>query len=430
LKGIGIEKGVIQYGCILLVATLWQLFPGEGILPHMGEVIAHFRRKRGYDTQLKFAIAADVTLRTVQEWETSIMVHDHNRRIFLAKLLRIPPALLGLDWRLVVYQDNTGEHTKPSEQLTELVEEDAYYHYEDTLIMAWEWFYSGRLLEIADRFERRLRKLENIVQYVPEQDKEAWKWLLCQYLNLFTQIIQHREMRKESKRQALRVNAGALKLANDIEDRELLALLLHARASIHDEQRHPVQAKVAALAALKHVNNVRTPLSGNMYLLASGILAPYAAHDLKLEQEIRAWQDKALNMVYKKSKIEPDNSFLKLNLAGVHHERARLFLQLHQFHPHRGFLADARNEIKLAWQAFTPDIAEWGMYFHLTEAQIFQAEKDLEGSAKKGIVALQVAKDMRSRKREAQIQSLYYDLMKIDASNPYIHHLGAELGIF
>ena len=35
-----------------------------------------------------------------------MMTNDQERRIFLAKLLKIPPALLGLDWRLVYYQDN------------------------------------------------------------------------------------------------------------------------------------------------------------------------------------------------------------------------------------------------------------------------------------------------------------------------------------
>jgi hypothetical protein len=88
----------------------------RAFMPHhikpTGEVIAYYRRKRKYDTQVKFAIAAGVTLRTVQEWEVSIMIHDHNRRIFLGKMLRILPALLGLDWRLVSYEDNTGEHMK------------------------------------------------------------------------------------------------------------------------------------------------------------------------------------------------------------------------------------------------------------------------------------------------------------------------------
>ncbi len=66
--------------------------PGLHNLPHMGEVIAHYRKKR-YRTQESFAIAAGVIVRTVQEWETNIMTADMGRRIFLAKMLKIPPCL-------------------------------------------------------------------------------------------------------------------------------------------------------------------------------------------------------------------------------------------------------------------------------------------------------------------------------------------------
>ena len=42
--------------------------PGNGILPHMGEVISHYRKLR-YPTQVEFAAASGYNLRTVQEWE-------------------------------------------------------------------------------------------------------------------------------------------------------------------------------------------------------------------------------------------------------------------------------------------------------------------------------------------------------------------------
>lgn len=404
--------------------------PGEGILPHMGEVISHYRKKR-YRTQAEFAIASGFTVRAVQEWETALVTRDLQRRIFLARMLRIPPALLGLDWRLVAFDTNKGEYQDPLNHFVEIVEEDTYYHYEDTLIMTWGWFYNGRLLDIADRFERRLRKLESKVQYIPEHDKEAWKELLCHYRLLATQIARHRGMDYAHKQQALRLSASALQLVQDIDDNELLALMLDNRADVQFEQEHYSQAKAMSHAALEKAKqlNIQTPLYGTVHLLAANIFAPHTANDDKLATEIRGWLDKTLNIVYSKN-IEPDRSFLKLNLAAVHHERAKAFLQFHQLHPGRGYLKDASNEIKLAWQAFTPDIAEWAVFFHLTEARILEIRKDLEESAKLGLDALKAARNMRSRKREPQIQALYYDLMKIDANNPYVHNLGVELGIF
>ncbi|MGH2479291.1 MAG: helix-turn-helix transcriptional regulator, partial [Ktedonobacteraceae bacterium] len=72
--------------------------------------MADYRKRRGYKTQADFAIVADVQPRTIVDWETSVMIPDFGRRVLLAKLLKIPPALLGLDWRLVVFDENTGEH--------------------------------------------------------------------------------------------------------------------------------------------------------------------------------------------------------------------------------------------------------------------------------------------------------------------------------
>src|SRR2546421_10645709 len=116
--------------------------PGEGILPHMGEVIAYYRKKR-YKTQADFAIATGVILRTVQEWETVIMTHNQERRIFLAKMLKIPPALLGLDWRLVIFENNKGTYKDPLSRVVVLIEEDAYYAYEDILVMGHEYIHNG-----------------------------------------------------------------------------------------------------------------------------------------------------------------------------------------------------------------------------------------------------------------------------------------------
>lgn len=236
-------------------------------------------------------------------------------------------------------------------------------------------------------------------------------------------------MDREHKQQALRMNTGALQLAIDIDDIELIALLLSNRADIQFEQEHYTQAKAMTRSALEHAERTRTPLNGTIHLMAAMVFAPYTANDATLAKEVRGWLDKILTMVAR-GNVEPDKTFLKLNRAAVHHERAKAFLQFHQFHPHFGYLKDAENEMKLAWQTFTPDLTEWKVFFHLTEARIFEAKRELQGSAEVGLSALNVAKNMHSKKREPQIQALYYDLLNIDPRNPHVHNLGAELGIF
>jgi hypothetical protein len=41
--------------------------PGIGIYPHMGQVIAHYRVKRGFRTQQELAIALEYSKRTIEE---------------------------------------------------------------------------------------------------------------------------------------------------------------------------------------------------------------------------------------------------------------------------------------------------------------------------------------------------------------------------
>jgi transcriptional regulator with XRE-family HTH domain len=260
--------------------------PGIGILPHMGQVIAHYRKQR-YRTQLDFAKAAGVILRTVQEWETAIMTNDQERRIFLAKLLKIPPALLGLDWRLVYYQDNTGTHEAPSEQWIHLLEKDTFYHYEDLLIAAWDMLYSGRLLPLAARLERRLTKLVKIVKEAPAQDKEAWLWMLAQFYLVATTIAQYRGKDEQHQQQAMSATVSALQIAQEIDDAELIGSCLYRLTNLHSRQESDDLAKQTIQGALNYAEGVGTPLRGSLYLRETEVLTPFAAADETLAKHIR-----------------------------------------------------------------------------------------------------------------------------------------------
>jgi transcriptional regulator with XRE-family HTH domain len=425
-------EGVKQRKVLYNMSTLywWSRFgdfsPGEGVLPHMGEVISHYRRKRGYRTQADFAIAAGVALRTIQEWETSMMMtHDHERRILLAKMLRIPPALLGLDWRLIFYEDNTGKYTDPSEHLAEIVGEDSYYHYEDTLIMGWECLHKGGLPHAGDRFQRRLRKLNTLVKNAPVWEREAWLTLLCQYYQLSSAMNEH-SMKKINLTDDI---TTALQIATELDDKELIAACHVHLAHIYLGQQQHQLAEANAQVAMGYLDQLQAPSKGNAYLISATIHAQFSASDGTEEKLVRQWQDKALNLVYK-GKLEDDRTFLMLNMAGVHHERAKTLLQFYQFHPNKQTLKDAHNEMNIAWKSLSPDLVEWNMYFHVTEARLYAAERDLEGSAQSGSAALKTARMLQSKKGEKQIRALYKDLNQIDEINPYVRNLGLELGIY
>jgi len=398
--------------------------PGERILPHMGEVIAEYRKRRGYETQKAFAIAAGVSLRTVQEWETMIMTHYHERRRFLAKMLQIPPALLGLDWRLIVFENNKGEHNDPISNMVERIEEDAYYAYEDILVMGHEYIHNGGPLAIAYRVGRRLRKLVEITKNARATDEEAWKSLLCRYYQLSTRIQQQCLMDDyvASKHAAL-----AIELAIDLQDVELMASAFVNSACTNTQQGKLDEARKDIAAALAYVDRVRNgPLKGNIYLESVNINVPFALNDSTLQSQCREWQNKAANLLYKGT-LEPDESFFRFNLSAVHHEKAKALLYWQKTSDDR---RAARSKLTTALETLTPDLTVWKAYYYTTEARLNLADHDLEGSAQAGKETLKIARAMHSKMEEENVKGLYYELNKHAPSNPYVTNLGVELGIF
>jgi hypothetical protein len=359
-----------------------------------------------------------------------MMTNDQERRIFLAKLLKIPPALLGLDWRLVYYHDNTGTHEVPPEQWVHLLEEDTFYHYEDLLIAAWDMLYSGRLFAIATRFERRLTKLMRIAKEAPAQDKEAWLWMLGQYYYIAGITAGYGGKDEQHQRRAVSATTSALQIAQEIDDAELMGLCLYRLTDLHLTQESDDLARQTIQGALNYAERVGTPLRGSLYLREAEVSTRFAATDETLAKQIRHSQDRVVTLLYK-GKLEQERSFLKLNLAGAHHERAKTLIQFHAFHPDsKHLLRDARHEMQMAWDALTPESAEWRIYFFLTEARLYQAERDVEASVKLALDALQAAREVQSKRQEDQVRSVYHELMQMDKLNPLVHNLGVQLGIF
>jgi hypothetical protein len=190
-------------------------------------------------------------------------------------------------------------------------------------------------------------------------------------------------------------------------------------------------AKQDIQAALDRIKQLGTPLKINVYLFSANAHAKFTGNDTTLENDVKRWLDTALNIVSLKGKAEEDGSFLRTNLAAVHHEKAKTFLQFYTLHPKNPqFLKDARRDLNMAWSALTSDFAEWQMYFSLTESRLFLAEEDIEGSARMAIQAVKQSRFIRSMQGEGQARNLYFQLKNRDKTNPYIDNLGVELGIF
>jgi DNA-binding XRE family transcriptional regulator len=415
--------------------------PGEYGLPHMGEVFADHRKRKGH-SQETFAIICGVDKQTVVYWENQKYLADMKRRIFLCKVLSIPPAFVGLTWRSLINVDQgvTSQYIDDSEHMTELLKEHAYGLYEDILTLAHNG--PNRYSPNATyRFYKHQQELEGLIKQTPEIEKESWIDLLCRYYQHATFVALHHK--KDD--QALFYINQALDMASslEIEDVELIGTALYRRARVHLTHGDYDLAKQDSLAALEKAEHARGPLKGNAYLLAAETSALFASGEEKIRKQCRKWQEQAANLLYQ-GKVQEDETFLWFDLYAVHHERAKTLARFSLFHssddelvellknPHvkaNEYLKDAQNALETA-RAHMASRDTGRMDYSITQAKVHLIGKEFEESARETKAALQMAHVAHSQKGIKQIRKIYSMLNKLAPQNPYVLNLGVELGVY
>ncbi len=420
--------------------------PGLYGLPHMGDVFADHRVKAGWTSQESFAIVSGVDKQTVAYWENQRYLADMDRRIFLCKLLKISPGLLGLTWRSLLSDDQVPQHINDSEFMSELLGANSFGLYEDilTFVNTNPQRYSR---EAAYRFYKHQQELERIVDTTSVLEKDSWQELLGRYYQHAMFVAQHHAQDDLALSYADKALDVALSLTP--EDAELIGSSHYKRARIYLIQNKMDLAKEEIQAALNKVEHVRSPLKGSTYLLAAEINALDAPQDGKLRTQCRQWQDGAANLLYKK-KDESDGTFIVFNLYAVHHEKAKMLTRFSLFHTTddelieslkntyiradatllkdaRSALTAARKHLEAINCTCTPDTT-LAMDCTLTEARLLLTGKEFEESAKVAKIALSVARAAHSTKGVNEAGKIHTVLSKLAPKNPYVCNLGVELG--
>jgi hypothetical protein len=400
--------------------------PGAWGLPHMGDVIKDYSFKRGFYSQDALADATGYTKRTIDYWENTMYLAEMERRIFLAKLLRIPPALLGLTVYSVMDDTYAIEnYTDSLKRMTELAEEDSYYAYEDILVLGWECLRKGSIPQVAERVNRRLQKLQEIVQTCPVEEREAWLVLLCQYYRLSSAFSRH-----TLPSEGVQSISTAISLAEELDDVELIATSYQHRAHRYVSLNQIKDAKHDIDVALTYANRVRPPLKGNIYLRAIEINS-YLGGSTAIREENKRLHGLAANLAYDLKETNTyDRTFQVLNTSSVHHERAKTFIKLYEFDPKAQHLKDAENELNLVRKSFSPELVEWQLFFALTEGRLRIAQGEITESAIVGKEALKTARLLASQSGIADVTTLYLDLEKYHPNNLEVINLGVQLGRF
>lgn len=402
--------------------------PGIGVYPHMGQVIAHYRVKRGFRRQEDLATALGCSKRVIEELEGAASVKGPDsleRRQVLARLLRIPPALIALDWRFLM------EHDKPynDEELAGKLraEDDAFTPYRNILLMARGYLYNGGPGYIADIVDDSLERIAPIAESMPEFEKEPWLEMLCRYYQLSSSFA----LRHLDKEKALYYARKAIEIAGRLENLSLLAASHYRCVRVHldlrkyagnekEKQERLINAKAEVQECLKYIEDVGPTLRGNTYLIAAEVYA-LGSQDEMTKKKCYEWQRKAETLVYRNDDRE-DDTFLRLNATALHHEKAKTRILF-------GDYTEAHNEIIAARKTLNADLLTWHANLDITEARLYYAQGDIEASASMALEAYKVARVVQSPKDIEEIKRLWYDLYARDNANSLICNLGLTLGL-
>ena len=413
--------------------------PGEYGLPHMGEVIADHRKRKGH-SQEKFAIICGVEKQTVVYWENQKYLADMKRRIFLCKTLSIPPAFLGLTWRSVIADDQaaTSRYLHDFEQMAQRLQENAYGLYEDILALA----YTGpdRHSSAATyKFFQHQHELEELVKQAPESEKESWIDLLCRYYQRAAIISVNHNQNDQALSYINRAVGMAFSL--ELEDVELVGSAFYRRSRIHLIRSHYDVAELDSQATLAKAEHARGPLKVNAYLNAAEIHALLAGNEEKTKTQCRKWQEQAANLLYA-GKAQEDETFLWSDLYCVHHERAKTLARFSMFHTNddelvallkdpyvraNDYLNDAQEALEIAKTHMAPRAR---MDYAITQARVYLIGKEFEESAREAKSALQLARATHSQKGIEHVRTIFTMLNTLVPENPYVLHLEVELGTF
>jgi hypothetical protein len=215
-----------------------------------------------------------------------------------------------------------------------------------------------------------------------------------------------------------------------LDDVELIATSYTQRADRYASLNQIKDAKHDIDVALTYTNRIRPPLKGIIYLRASEINS-HLGGSTAIQEENKRLHGLAANLAYGlKASDTYDRTFTILNTSGVHHERAKALIKLHEFDPKAQHLKDAENELNLVKKSFSPELVEWQLFFALTEGRLRMAQGEITASALVGKEALKTARLLSSQSGIADVTTLYRELKKHHPNNLEVIHLGVQLGRF
>lgn len=203
---------------------------------HQGRIIAQYREARHW-TQQRLAEELGVDLRTVQRMEQRPMIKNVERRKLLIRLLGIPAALMALEGEL-----QTSHHTDF------LLNADPMSFFEDEVVTRWEVYHIGGTSRAARSLDRWMNE---VTSFARSAQGTGWQRRAQAVLAMSYQLQGNIERDQMHFHTAHIAYQRAFRIAQELEDYELMSSALQRDGFIYCHQETPLEAIEYLTGSLK-----------------------------------------------------------------------------------------------------------------------------------------------------------------------------------
>jgi tetratricopeptide (TPR) repeat protein len=389
--------------------------PGADNLPCIGEVINYYLALSSLSKQ-ELAKSLNWTGRYIEMLKSpnnKDMPKLLPRRILLAKVLHIPPILLGLS-SVTLLEWGEGEPMQNERIGLEdtVASTETMTFYERMLAISWELYYTSSVQKAAVSIDDAFQMLRTNFENTTGVKKDQYDAMRCRFYQLSSLISRDRmEIDK-----AIEYQDQAVAIAFRLKNAELIAssLLRRARAYHHIPERE--LALKDALNALPYADLSRDPLKGKCYQMAGESQGYLAVDNKDLQEKSLAYFNKAAQIA-RKGNLEPDGSFVKTDVTSVYIERAKVLTLFRRFE-------EAHNALAIARKKLSPELTRWQVNLLIEEAKTYFAEGDITSCCYSLIEALPIVRAINLPSKEERINTLYVSCNEREPSNSVVKKLG------
>jgi tetratricopeptide (TPR) repeat protein/DNA-binding XRE family transcriptional regulator len=390
---------------------------GNDNLPHFGEVFAHYRNVLCW-TRQQAAQALKCTKRSIEMLESDKNIdkpRSNPRRAVLAQILKIPPVLLGV--AIVAEEgDSTPSRAASSNDSAMLVfDSQTLTFYEDMLASCWELYYTSSVYRATKNIDLWLNFLAHEVKKAHGVKRDQLLSFLCRFYQLSSLAARDRN----DLDRALSDEKQAISIAFELGNAELIASSFLRRTRIYLQKSDFQHALQDAEAALPYANHSRDPLKGKVYQIAAETYGRIAGSNQELQKKSLKLFDQ-VGRIVRKGNLEPDDSFVKLDITSLYVERSEALRQFKQFD-------DAQSALTIARDHLSPELTRWQINILLEEAETYLAQGEYDDSATLALDTLKLVDVLQLQGKKERIRRLYWTLNQWDANYPLVRLLGREL---